>query len=395
MTMREDDIKLTKIGGESKVQKLILQANIPFIVLKDYARFTYMDDSANNNNYQRRIEERRIPEIKNFIRESILKEKNGNNIAVLFPTAMLLASRSENDTILEKEEYDWKDIFNDGTLPEFMIVDGQHRLRAMIDLYESIRKMIPAFQSEEDKYIKNYLDYYRFNCTLLVNFDMWEQAQIFADVNFTQKKVSKDLYYSIYGMNPPSEPIDYKKNCIYIAHNLVKFLNTNEKSPFRGFIRMLGNGNGVISQAAMADSFIEQMRTPSGMWYINPYGTPKSHKHMAVETILFFSEIKELFSNLWINNGKHVSILCKTTGFAALVKLMRYIHIYKLNKLEKSRLDDCSIYDDQEYKLRIKELLKPLKEHEFELFGSKGQFAGSGGKGMVIKLYERMIGLLK
>lgn len=392
--MKDQDIRLTKIGGDSRAQKLILQANIPFVTLRKLARFTYMDEHEDNDNYQRRTDERRIPGIISFIRESILKEKNGNGIAVLFPTAMLLASQSETEETEEKESYDWKEIFEEDIHPEFMIVDGQHRLKAMITLYDSIRTVIPEFRSEDDIFIKKYLDNYRFNCTLLVNFDMWEQAQIFADVNFTQKKVSKDLYYSIYGMNPPSEPIDYKKNCIYIAHNLVKFLNISEKSPFKGLIRMLGTGKGVISQAAMADSFIDQMRTPRGMWYVDPYGSPKNHKHMAVEAISFFSEIKELFSDLWIKDGKHVSILCKTTGFAALVKLMRYIHFHKLTNQERNGLLENPAVLNKDYINRIHTVLKPLKKHETELFGFNGDFAGTGGKGMVIKLYDRMAELI-
>lgn len=317
------NISFTKLGGDNHAQKIILQANIPFIVLKQCARFTYMDEDGNNDNYQRRTDEIRIPGIKNFIRESILKEKYGNGIAVIFPTAMLVSAQTDNDINDNQNSYRWNEIFEKDIMPEFMIVDGQHRLKGMIEVYKDLEYLLPGLQTDDDRYIKDYLERYRFNCTVMINFDMWEQAQIFADVNFTQKKVSKDLYYSIYGMNPPSEPIDYKKNCIYIAHNLVKLFNTNNESPFKGCIKMLGSGKGVISQSAMADSFIEQMRTPSGMWYVDPYGPPQKHKHMAVEAFSFFCEVKDVFSDIWIKDGKHTSIICKTTGFAALVKLMR------------------------------------------------------------------------
>ena len=387
------DITFTKLGGDDNVQKLILQANIPFLVLKQLARFSYMDEDVSNNYYQRRTDEKRIPEIKNFIKESILKQKYNNGIAVIFPTAMLVAAHTDKDITDNQKLYSWDNVF-DKQIPEFMIVDGQHRLKGMIEVYDDIQFRIHEFQTEDEKYIINYLDKYRFNCTVMINFDMWEQAQIFADVNFTQKKVSKDLYYSIYGMNPPSEPIDYKKNCIYIAHNLVKLLNTNEESPFKGCIRMLGTGNGVISQSAMADSFIEQMRTPSGVWYVDPYGPPQKHKHMAVEAISFFSEVKETFFDLWIKDSKHVSILCKTTGFAALVKLMRYIHIFKLDNNVTQALNESPSFMNQEYRKKIRDILNPLKPWGNELFGFDGEFAGTGGKGLVNKLFDRMVGLL-
>lgn len=391
------DIKFTKLGGDVKAQKLILQANIPFIILKKYAHFTYISEDIENEYYQRRINEGRIISIKKFIIDSILKEKQGNGIAVIFPTAMLLASQVEDEIISDKENYNWLDIFVTNDIPYFLIVDGQHRLRAMKELYDDVvDKTLNLFPDENTLYIKDYLENYRFNCTIMLNFDMWEQAQIFADVNFTQKKVSKDLYYSIYGMNPPTEPIDFKKNCIYIAHNLVKLLNTNSESPFEGIIRMLGSGNaGVISQSSMADAFIEQMRSPQGMWYIDTDKAVSSLRPMAVESISFFTAIKEIFADLWVQNGRHVSIICKTTGFGALVKLMRYIHIHKLSNYDRNELLYSETFLNKKYHDKIIELLRPLRHYEKELFSFDGQFAGTGGKGLVTKLFDSMVNLLE
>lgn len=40
-----------------------------------------------------------------------------------------------------------------------------------------------------------------------------------------------------------------KHNEIYISHALVSYLDSSEKSPFHGFVKMLGKGSGYVSQA--------------------------------------------------------------------------------------------------------------------------------------------------
>ena len=82
--------------------QIVLQACVPFTSLKHSAQFGYrvnpMEDPYSssffgdaNNQYQRRVDNKRVNEIKSFIRNSILKEKNSDVVSVLFPTAMLIA----------------------------------------------------------------------------------------------------------------------------------------------------------------------------------------------------------------------------------------------------------------------------------------------------------------
>ena len=67
-------MKAFVLNGDIESQKLILQANIPFVELYKRARFTYMEDPTNdpydetdnvpvNEYYQRRVDEERV---KNF-----------------------------------------------------------------------------------------------------------------------------------------------------------------------------------------------------------------------------------------------------------------------------------------------------------------------------------------
>ena len=108
---------------------------------------------------------------------------------------MLLAANSERELRIG-DMYDLDEIFD--TNEPFYIVDGQHRLYSMRSLYEDVMQK-DMFNEEDDEIVLRYLRNYRFNCTILLNFDLWEQAQVFADVNFNQKRVSTSLYYFIRG----------------------------------------------------------------------------------------------------------------------------------------------------------------------------------------------------
>ena len=314
-------MKAFVLNGDERSQKLTLQANIPFVELYKKARFSYMTDPATNpyegdvdlprnEFYQRRIDEGRVSSIKNFIRNAILGEKANKQVAVLFPTAMLIAANSERELRIG-DMYDLDDIFD--TNEPFYIVDGQHRLYSMKSLYEDVMQK-DMFNEEDDEMVLRYLRNYRFNCTILLNFDLWEQAQVFADVNFNQKRVSTSLYYSIYGMNYSSNPSDWQRNYIFIAHSLVAFLNSHPTSPLLGGIKMLGTGKGFISQASLADSLMQNIKSPRGIWYVDPNDMekPPVYKYMAVEILSFLSAVKKKFDKFWPVDGRHRSIICKT-----------------------------------------------------------------------------------
>jgi len=391
-------MKIHVLKYDDKSQKMIAQSCIRFTDLKSRAVFTYRKDNnspyatENDDNYQRQINGSRVKEIKDFLRNKILD--GGNGFPVIFPTAMLLACSI--DDLLPNYE-NGADI--DVEMPEdFFIVDGQHRLFSMIELYEECRNLMP---NEEDREIKAYLDKYEFNCTILFNLDMWEQGQVFVDVNFKQKSVNKSLYYEIYGTKFPENSNDYKRNCIFIAHSLTKFVNSNEKSPLRGFVKMLGNGRGLFSQASFVEALMVHMSSPLGVWYIDPDAeVKKSYRYMTIELFCFFHVVADMFRDLWPlkQEMKHRSILCKTTGIESMVKLMGFLHRHKI---------DTKIFDDikkekdiiiyKPYVEEVEKCLKKLQPHQYELFGLQedgGQFCGTGGKGLVSKLYKRMIEII-
>lgn len=394
-------MKVYVLSGDEKSQKLILQANIPFLELYRNAIFSYMSDPSDdpydedektprNEFYQRRVDDNRVKVIKKYIKESILSEKKGQRVAVVFPTAMLLATSSYSENELKVGDvYEKESVIEEGE--NLYIVDGQHRLYSMKSLYNDLK--CGLFRTEEDDYIIKYLESYKFNCNILLNYDLWEQAQVFAEVNFNQKKVSTSLYYSIYGMNYSPDPSDWKRNYLYITHQLVKVLNTHELSPMKGFVRMLGMGKGFISQAFIADNLMKSIKTPKGIWYVDPYNMsqPPVYRYMTVELLTYFNAVSSVFKEYWPKNGEQNSIICKTTGIGALLRLMVFLHQEKMPRTMISSMRELShveIY--KEYEDFVKENLECMRNISERLFSLKGDYSGSGGKGLEVKLYNEM-----
>lgn len=387
------------IGGSAEAQKWVMQANVSFLNLRKKARFTYMrnpgedpivddEELPKNQPYQRRIKEDRIKDIKKFIRFAILNENKGEQVSVIFPTAMLLATRIER-TFKMFETVSLFEIIDQ--MEDFYVVDGQHRLEAMQELYKDVTETL--FPTDDDKAIKQYLDHYVFNCTILLNFDLWEQAQVFADVNFNQAKVNKSLYYSIYGMNYSKNPSDWNRNYIFIAHSLVKFINNFETSPLKECIKMLGTGKGFISQAFMGEALMPLIRSPRGIWFVDPQVLTEkpNYRYMAVELLSYFQAVKTVLNEYWPKDNVHISILCKTTGIGALVRLMSYLHQSKMSEDLKISLrknySPTVLPQYTEFVIPYLEKLLPVAK---DLFGLKGSYAGTGGKGLEHQLFVAM-----
>lgn len=392
------------LGGNESQQKLLIQANIPFIDLYRYATFTFMRDPINdpyeivdkvphNEFYQRRTDPKRVKEIARFIRISVAKQFSGDGVATLFPTAMLVAASVDDTNFRIGETVNLEmNVLNENSL---YIVDGQHRLMGMISLYEELEGSL--MKGREDEYLLNFLKGYVFNCTLLLNFDLWEQAQVFADVNFNQKKVDKSLYYTIYGMQYSTNPADCNRNYIYIAHNLVKFMNTHPLSPLKGTIMMLGNKSGytkaLMSQACLAEALMTNIYSPRGIWYVDAAHVvdDPDYRYMSVELLSFYTCVKSVLYEMWPQNGTHRSILLKTTGIWVLNKIMAYLHKFKMGATLKQLLKEADKSESlKAYEDFAKPFLKKLVPHQVRLFGLNGNYSGTGGKGLARQLFDEI-----
>lgn len=383
--------------------KLVIQALVPFKLLYEKAIFTQKSiegiqpDDANQTEvvkntqyYQRKLNQERLKEIQKFIVDTILDEKDNNAVATLFPSSMILAVQKV-DLPQTKESFDFE--LDDTPI---YIVDGQHRMMAMKMLYERITSPM-LFQDEDIQYIRQYLENYRFNATILVNYDLWEQGQVFVNVNFRQKPVNKSLYYEVFGSEYSENPKDWRRNHVFVAHRMSESLNNYKESPFYKQIKMLGTGKGYVSQAFFVEAILPQFRS-QGVWSRKIYELDAGQnviESLSTELISYFVAIKDVFSSNWgIRSDGSISHICKTTGVGAFMRLLPLVHqnIHSEILREIDKTDELGL--NKAYVAATKEILKSLRSHSDRLFGVKSQYAKTGGKGLELALYKDMFKII-
>jgi len=392
------------LRGDYESQKFVMQANIRFTDLYKYAEFTYMTDSesdpyqfsnkygieqkSSNAFYQRQVSENRVSAIISYIRNTILSKSRVDSMS-LFPTALLLAAHWENPELQINVHCNTRKFFEE--INSLYVVDGQHRLFSLKRLYDIVKYK----SDEESVQIKEYLENYLFNCVVLLNFDLWEQAKVFADVNFNQKSVNKSLYYSIFGMPENQSTEDLKKSHIFIAHQLTKYMNVEPKSPLYHCIKMLGTGNGYISQAFFADSLIKNLH-PRGIWEIKNEADRDNYSYMADELMDYFEVVKDVLADQWPKEGgDHVSILTKTTGIGVMLWIMAYIHKFLLpGELVAAIPTHYETKERQEYKNIVRAKMNKVYPYRTELFKISGQYGSSGGKGQESALRKEILRII-
>ena len=388
--------------------KLVIQALIPFAELNKRAIFTQkvlsndvvsdrslLEVEGNADYYQRRLNPIRLKEIKKYIFNAILDEKENVAVSALFPTAMILAVEYEeplpvNDGCVALVFQDSQKVF---------IVDGQHRLMAMRQLYEELssRKL---FFDEDEEYILGYLSNYKFNCTILINYDIWEQGQVFVNVNFKQKPVSRSLYYDVYGAEyvDGDNPKNLARNKIYLSHELTRFMNEQEGSPFYHKIRMLGTGKGFVSQAFFVEALLSLFKD-SGVWRFDSMRREDAWKMLLLaksELYNFFSSVAANFEKYWGEDafGK-VNFICKTTGIGAFIRIMALLHRQMPNSILAELGNTEPGAECTSYTQVIAQYLAPIVMQQDELFGKDSQYGGTGGRGLETALYKRLLSILQ
>lgn len=372
------------------LNKAVIVGTVNFRELIDNVRLTYRKASTNTlDEYQRRVEPSRVKSISNFIRNSIKANEQGQFVA-LFPTSIILACSNES---LDLQTIQLGDSVEMKPSIDTMIVDGQHRYSALLSLYQNVHDSF----LEEDVKIRTFLERYSFNCTVLLNFDIWEQAEVFANVNFNQKTVNKSLFYDIYGIMVPDGNYDRipKHNEIYIAHALVSYLDSNPKSVFHGFVKMLGKGGGYISQAFFVEALLKNF-SPEGIWSetVESLKNKKNdYMYIAYELSAYLAAIRDSFRDFWPDKvgDKPKSLLCKTTGIGAILLFLTNLHMQMekdlMEKLKNAQFNSLYYTDIIVY---FSNQLNPLKPYGRELFSLKSSYAGGAGEGMQKKLYNRM-----
>lgn len=254
---------------------------------------------------QRELDHRRVEQIKKYLKTEFSA----------FPNTIILNIDSEK---IISTEGDIMRICVTGDT--FSIIDGQHRLAGF-----------------EDGDIEDF----EVPISLFVDLDIADQALLFSTINSEQKKVDPSQKMSLEKYSKVNTP---KK----AVTDLVYALNMDEESPWYKRIKLTGkkdemSENGIIALKTFATPIIDFIYNDTDNYVIRDWlNKGKSidsikqynkeryifwdfyvNNHMdVVYKILFnyFSAISHLLPNDW---GNRNSILTKTTGYNAMMKLFR------------------------------------------------------------------------
>ena len=292
---------------------------------------TDMHNITENNNfniYQRKLDLKRIPALKKYMSYS----------NATFPNGIILNAKENAILDFKNNKLKVKNIKN-----AFFIIDGQHRIEAL-------------------NYYSNNNIPFQLCVIIFNNVDIDTQTEIFATVNGEQKPVNPTVKLNLKGNDDVDTPDK-------VIRDIIILLNKEKDSPFYEMIKIDDISKGILSMAAIASPLLEFIYDKSDYYNIkdvlilekndryklkelfNYNLTKKIFWEMYVDSadnvmykMLFnyFSVIKEYFSktkyksesgeNIVVNQWNNKDyILCKTTGYNALIMLLKDIIVRKCN----------------------------------------------------------------
>lgn len=249
-----------------------------------------------------------------------------------------------------------------------VIVDGQHRMVGLQSASMQVRNNYDVLLS------------------FIIGYDRSVIAKLFYTINYTQKSVNKSLLYHLTG--------EFSGNVdeITFFHEVIKVLNESKASPFLNRIKMLGKVNRketpevkrllTVSQSFLIDYLAYTITPRNSYGVVCPifYYYYKNKNGVILLRFLarYFLAIKEIFHPQWDN--PETSILSKTTGVGAFIKVLNYFFIKLavdesiinnpalIDEFDKDRLvkllsitnTDLSIYSKAGGAGKLNELMKDL-----------------------------------
>ena len=304
-----------------------------------------------NDHVQRKVDNTRARQIAKFL----LNDKEAifpTNIVLNIPIniierqeeregliALTLVDRvAEQIEKAKREGSDKADIF-------VTIIDGQHRVKGIEFAIEELLRGIQKASGPQKQTLIAQLNELM-SMELVVSFfidkDLEFQAMTFSTINRTQRRVSQDLVYELFGLTSADSP---QKTALEVA--LV--LNAHPKSPFYHRIKLYGgtytkDDSRPLSQAAMIKSIIKGICTSVQSAETERYQKRKAFRDTNSSKCLpfrhfyaddrddlisdcmfyFFNSVREKLGEYWNYDGqnKPQNILQSTVGYEALMNLM-------------------------------------------------------------------------
>ena len=257
---------------------------------------------------QRELNHSRLADIKKYVQ----------TVDATFPTAVLLAVSSDHASFDESTSK--LSIVRHSKVAK--IIDGQHRIAGLTALDGTT---------------------FQVNVAVFIDMDIQDQAMVFATINLKQTKVNKSLAYDLYEFTTSRSP---QRTC----HNIVRFLNGRQNSPFQGKVKMLGVGREpteTITQATFVDRLLrlvsrdpmadrDQLRrgkrldraqgSQARQQIFRNLFIREEDRIIALIIWNFFLAVQRKWPTSW-ENVERGNILNRTTGFGALMRYMRVAYV--------------------------------------------------------------------
>ena len=262
---------------------------------------------------QRELKKDKVLHIKSYL----------SSIDATFPNSIIVNTSSKH--IINKKDDKLELAINDDS---FIIIDGQHRLEGFRD---------------------NIVSNFELIVTIFIDLEIDQQADIFSTINSQQTKVDPSLNLNLELNSNVYTP---KKMMIEIAQSF----NYDDSSPWYKGIKMLtSKTKGIISLSAFVKPLLE-LTYPEKDYYkirnelmkqenifptfntfqydVKKYLFWEFYKKKDYESIYkilynYFNALKVLLNQDWLNED---SLLNKTTGYNAMIKLFKEISVYGLSK---------------------------------------------------------------
>lgn len=330
-----------------------------------------------NDQVQRRVDEARANKIADFL----INDNTATfptNIVLGIPVNIIHHQEVTADTMsIYFEDYVFEEIIRakngDANANVYVtIIDGQHRIRGIEKAIERLSSSISKALEGNKVILQNKLNDL-LNMELVISCfidkSLEYQAMIFSTINRTQKRVSQDLVYSLFGISDKDTP--YKT-----ALEVTLALNGHPKSPFYKRIKLYGNNYDKnmmppLSQATMIKKIVSMISESLRESENDRFKDRKQLKQQKVKKYLpfrlyyaenkdveisncmfyYFNSVKKCFGKFWEydTQNKPDNVLQSTIGFEALMSLLSDI-------LEKEGINyfDSSVFDS--YISRISDL---------------------------------------
>ena len=303
-----DDEEFEHRRDEDTLPPSIDPSEIDITVIEDMDSEILRIDDHHFENFlgiQRELSKGRVKEIQQYV----------GNVDAAFPSSVLIAVSSRQASFNECSST--ISIVRHSKAAK--IIDGQHRIAGLRG-YKG-----PQFDV---------------NVSVFIDMDLQDQAMVFATINLTQTKVNKSLAYDLYEFTKSRSPQR-------TAHDIARFLNYKEGSPFFSKVKMLGTGSGkeqeTLTQATFVDRLLRYIsRDPMGdkdvlrrgrklsrvggreigrqifrNWFID-----ERDVHITIVLWNYFLAVQAKWPVSWEIPFRG-NILNRTTGFGALMRFLR------------------------------------------------------------------------